>query len=393
MKRRYLQSVIEQDLKTKMVFLAGPRQVGKTTLAKMTAKGYSHPVYLNWDNPDHRQKIIKMHWSPDADLLILDEVHKKPNWKNLVKGIWDTRTNDMHVLVPGSSRLNIFRKGGDSLSGRYHLQRLHPFSVKEYSLKSSESFDIQHDIQPELDFSVVADDFAQLLEFGGFPEPLLASNKRQWRRWKRNRFETVIREDIRDTSRVNLITKLETMGRLLNDRVCSPLSMNSLAGDLQVSPKTVKSWLSVFCENYFAYKVPPYHKSLQRALRKESKYYLWDWSVLEDQGKRFENMVASHLLKFCHFISDVYGYSLRLYYLRDTDKREVDFLMVWENNPWFIVECKNKPGGRLTPIKYFADRLGVVKRYMVVREDDIDYLEHNSGVRVMSASRFLNAFV
>ena len=393
MKTRYLQSIIEQDLKTKMVFLAGPRQVGKTTLARMTAKGYSHPVYLNWDNPDHRQKITRMHWSPDADLLILDEVHKYPDWKNLVKGIWDTRTSDLHVLVTGSSRLNIFRKGGDSLSGRYHLHRLHPFSVKEYSPKSNESFQIHREKLPELNFSVKTDGRAGILAAGGFPEPLLASNKRQWRRWKRNRFETVIREDIRDTSRVNLITKLETMGSLLNERVCSPLSMNSLAGDLQVSPKTVKSWLSVFCENYFAYKVPPYHKNLERALRKESKYYLWDWSVLEDQGKRFENMVASHLLKLCHFISDVYGYSLRLFYLRDTDKREVDFLMVWENNPWFIVECKNKPGGRLTPIKYFADRLEVVKRYMVVREDGIDYLEHNSSVRVMSASRFLNALV
>ncbi len=393
MKTRYLQSVIEHDLNTKMVFLAGPRQVGKTTLAKMLATGYSHPVYLNWDNPDHRQKIDRMHWSPDADLLILDEVHKNPGWKNLVKGIWDTRTSDMHILVTGSSRLNIYRKGGDSLSGRYHLHRLHPFSLKEYSLRSSESFQIQQDIPPDLDFNVEADNLAQLLEFGGFPEPLLASNKRQWRRWKRNRFETVIREDIRDTSRVNLITKLETMGRMLNSRVCSPLSMNSLAGDLQVSPKTVKSWLSVFCENYFAFKVPPYHKSLQRALRKESKYYLWDWSVLEDQGTRFENIVASHLLKFCHFISDVYGFSLRLFYLRDTDKREVDFLMVWENNPWFIVECKQKPGGKLTHIKYFADRLGVEKRYMVVREDGVDYFEHNSRIRVISANRFLNALV
>ncbi len=393
MKTRYLQSVIKQDLKTKMVFLAGPRQVGKTTLAKMIATGYTHPAYLNWDNPDHRQKIPRMHWSPDADLLILDEVHKYPNWKNLVKGIWDTKTNDMHILVTGSSRLNIFRKGGDSLSGRYHLLRLHPFSVKEYSLASSEPFKMQHEIPPELDFSVEAQDLLQLLEFGGFPEPLLSSNKRQWRRWKRNRFETVIREDIRDTSRVNLITELETMGLMLSDRICSPLSMNSLAGDLQVSPKTVKSWLSVFCENYFAFKIPPYHKSLQRALRKESKYYLWDWSVLEDQGKQFENLVASHLLKFCHFISDVYGYSLRLFYLRDTDKREVDFLMVWENKPWLTVECKSRPGGRLTPIKYFSDRLGVAKRYMVVREDGIDYLEHNSAVRVMSANRFLNALV
>lgn len=203
----------------------------------------------------------------------------------------------------------------------------------------------------------------------------------------------MIREDIRDTSRVNLITKLEMMGNLLNDRVCSPLSMNSLAGDLEISPKTVKSWLEVFCGNYFIFKVPPYHKSLQRALRKESKYYLWDWSVIEEPGKRFENVIASHLLKFSHFISDTYGYSLKLYYLRDTDKREVDFMLVWEDRPWLVVECRLKSGGGFTPLRYFADHLEVTERYMIVGEKGVDYLEHNSGVRVMSANRFLNAFV
>lgn len=376
-----------------MVFLAGPRQVGKTTLAHMIAKGYSRPVYLNWDNPEHRQNILKLRWSPDTDLLILDEVHKNPDWKNLVKGIWDTRIKNMHLLVTGSSRLNIYRRGGDSLTGRYLLHRLHPFSIKEFSDKNDESSLIHDNAPPKLTFDIETGGLDLLTEFGGFPEPLLSANKRIWRRWKQNRFETVIREDIRDTAGVNLMTKLEMMGYMISERTCSPLSMNSLARDIEVSPKTVKSWLEVFCRNYFIFRVPPYHKSLHRALRKESKYYLWDWSVLENSGKLFENLVASHLLKFCHFISDISGYSVRLYYLRDTDKREVDFLIVWENKPWLIAECKLKPDGGLTPLRYFADRLGITERYMIVRENGVDYYEHNSDVRVLSANRFLNALV
>ncbi|MCD4708049.1 MAG: ATP-binding protein [Candidatus Sabulitectum sp.] len=393
METRYLQSIIEKDIKSKMVFLAGPRQVGKTTLAQTIATCYSRPVYLNWDNPEHRQQITSLRWSPDTDLLILDEIHKDPNWKNLAKGIWDTRSKDMHIIVTGSSRLNIYRRGGDSLSGRYLLHRLHPFSMRELFRGNGYSFQLHEKTTPSLRFDMESEGLDQLSEFGGFPEPLLACNKRQWRRWKKNRFETVIREDIRDTAGVNLITRMELMARMISERVCSPLSMSSFAGDLAVSPKTVKSWLDIFSENYFIFKVPPYHKSLHRALRKESKYYLWDWSVLNDPGSRFENLIASHLLKFCNFVSDTFGYSARLFYLRDTDKREVDFLIEWENKPWLIVECKLKQGGKLLPLRYFADRLGVIERFMVVKENGVDYVEHNSNVRVMSANRFLNAFV
>ncbi len=393
MRNRYLQNIIEKDIENKMIFLAGPRQVGKTTLTQIIASNYSRPVYLNWDYSSHRQQISNLRWSPDTDLLILDEIHKEPNWKNLVKGIWDTRSNNMHMIVTGSSRLNIYRRGGDSLSGRYLLHRLHPFSLKELNLKDNYSFQLQENASPSLSFDKESKGLNKLFEFGGFPEPLLAGNKRQWRRWKLNRFETVIREDIRDTAGVNLITRLELMGHMLNDKVCSPLSMRSFAGDLEVSPKTVKSWLDIFSENYFIFKVPPYHKSLHRALRKESKYYLWDWSVLDDPGSRFENLIASHLLKFCNFVSDTYGYSARLFYIRDTDQREVDFLIEWENKPWLMVECKLKQGGRLLPLKYFGERLGVTKRFMVVMEDGVDYLEHNSNARVISANRFLNAFV
>lgn len=393
MRTRYLQSIIEKDIKSKMVFLAGPRQVGKTTLTQTIAEKYSRPVYLNWDYSVHRHQITNLLWSPDTDLLILDEIHKEPNWKNLVKGIWDTRNKEMHMIVTGSSRLNIYRRGGDSLSGRYLLHRLHPFSLKEVNREDDFSFQLQEKATPLLSFGSKSEDLHQLFEFGGFPEPLLAGNKRQWRRWKQNRFETVIREDIRDTAGVILISKLELMGHMLNERVCAPLSMSSFAADLEVSPKTLKSWLDIFCENYFIFKVPPYHKSLHRALRKESKYYLWDWSVLDNPGSRFENLVASHLLKFCNFVSDTYGYSARLFYIRDTDKREVDFLIEWENKPWIVVECKLKPGRKLLPLKYFGDILGISERFMVVMEQGVDYLDHNSKVRVISADRFLNAFV
>lgn len=393
MRTRYLQSSVEHDLEQKMVFLAGPRQVGKTTLAKMIAQRYSKPVYLNWDNPRHRKDILRLRWSPDSDILILDEVHKNPEWKNLVKGIWDTRPQNMHILVTGSSRLNIYRRGGDSLMGRYLLYRLHPFSLRELSCIDPETCHTFVERPPVLSFDTDAADLNPLFEFGGFPEPALSCNSRVWRRWKQHRFETVIREDIRDTTRVQLMVKLEMMGHMLQERSCSPLSMNSIAGDLEVSPKTVKNWIEVFCRNYYTFRVPPYHRSLHRALRKEAKYYLWDWSVHKDDGKLFENLIASHLLKFCHFVSDISGISVKLYYLRDTDKREVDFLVVWEDKPWLIAECKLKPGGGLTPLRYFSDRLNIKERYLIVMENGIDHLEHKSGIRIISANNFLMSLI
>lgn len=389
---RTLKGAIRADLSTKMVFVGGPRQVGKTTLSKMLGSTFNAPEYFNWDNRAHRQSLLKSHWSPETDLLVFDELHKYNRWKGWIKGIWDTRQNGESIMVTGSSRLDVFRRGGDSLLGRYHYYRLHPFSVAELDGREdrSEAFPRQ---PPELRFEKPSSNFDPLLCWGGFPEPLFSKSDRTLRRWQKERFERVFREDIRDTENVRSLSQVELLGQLLPTRVASPLSFQSLAEDLEASPKTLKSWMELLCRNYFAFKIPPYHRRLDRALKKEAKYYLWDWTEISDEGARFENVIASHLLKFCHYYEDVFGISAELYYVRDTLKREVDFLVVWEKQPWLLVEAKSSPEKKLPSLVTFAEALQVPHRFQVCREGGLDYMDRSNGIRTLSADRFLTAFV
>jgi predicted AAA+ superfamily ATPase len=389
---RTLKEAIRADLSNKMVFLGGPRQVGKTTLSKMLGATFSAPEYFNWDNRTHRQSLLKNRWSPEADLLVFDELHKYTRWKGWIKGIWDTRQNSESILVTGSSRLDVFRRGGDSLLGRYHYYRLHPFSVAE--LEGCEGVKEAFPKQPpELRFTKPSPHLERLLCWGGFPEPLFSESDRTLRRWQKERFERVFREDIRDTENIRSLSQVELLGQLLPERVASPLSFQSLAEDLEASPKTVKSWMELLCRNYYAFKIPPYHRRIDRALKKEAKYYLWDWTEIADEGARFENLIASHLLKFCHYYEDVFGISAELYYVRDTLKREVDFLVVWEKQPWLLVEAKSGPEKKLPSLVTFAEALHVQHRFQVCRESGLDYADKSSGIRTISADRFLTAFV
>lgn len=107
---RYLAAALAEDLEQKMVFIGGPRQVGKTTLAHMLAGRFHHPVYLNWDNRTDQQAVLQGAWPPTTDYLIFDELHKYTKWKSLIKGIWDTRRREERVVVTGSSRLDLFRR-------------------------------------------------------------------------------------------------------------------------------------------------------------------------------------------------------------------------------------------------------------------------------------------
>jgi hypothetical protein len=226
---------------------------------------------------------------------------------------------------------------------------------------------------------------------GGFPEPFLAGRERTLRRWQRERFERVFREDIRDLEAVRSLAQVELLGAMLPERVGSPLSIKALSEDLEASPKTVKSWIELLRRNFYVFRVPPYHRSLSRALRKESKYYLWDWSEVRDEAARFENLVASHLLKLCHLLQDASGLSVELHYLRDREKREVDFLVTWEKEPWFIVECKSQARSVGHHLAYFGERLNVARRYLVTAADSLDYVDRKHRVRVIPAAKFLMA--
>ena len=346
---RYLFEPIEEDLESKMVFLGGPRQVGKTTLALalLHASAPRHPGYLSWDDPRSRSELLRGELPGGEELVVLDEIHKFPRWRNLVKGFYDTLGDRVALLVTGSARLDHYRKGGDSLQGRYHHYRLHPFSLGELGADPSPG------------------DVAALLKFGGFPEPLLAGNERVWRRWQRERLSRVVYDDLRDLENVRQIALVELLVEALPSRVGSPLSIRNLAGDLQVAHASVERWLSILESLYVCFRIPPFGAPRIRAVKKENKLYLWDCSQTTQPGPRFENLVACQLLKFCHHREDTQGHRMELRFLRDTDRREVDFVVIRNKEPLFAVECKAGERALNPAIAYFRARTSIRDFYQV----------------------------
>ncbi len=349
---RYLDSAVRGALEKKMVFIGGPRQVGKTTLALGLLgdnADETHPAYLNWDHPAVPPRLRRAELPAHEPLLVLDEVHKYARWRNLLKGIYDTEKSRRRIVVTGSARLDYYRKGGDSLAGRYRYFRLHPFSLRELSRSPSPS------------------DLETLLKFGGFPEPLFARDAAEHRIWSRDRLSRVVREDLRDLEQVREITLVEHLVDLLPSRVGSPLSIKSLREDLQVDHKTVERWLQILENLYVCFRLLPYGPPKIRAVKKERKLYLWDWSTVEEDGPRFENLVASQLLKYCHWLEDTEGHAMELRYLRDTDGREVDFVVLRNRKPLFAVECKSGEKAVSAALRYVAERTPIPRFFQVHR--------------------------
>lgn len=390
-KRRYIHSSITADLKEKMVFIGGPRQVGKTTLARsLGERDYSDYTYLNWDRRDDRRAIIAEQFKAESKLLIFDELHKYKKWKNYLKGVFDTSNRKFHILATGSARLDLYRRGGDSLMGRYHYYRLHPFSLKEV-------LDIEPHIQEgkELQFSEVSSRvtqvFSQLLHFGGFPEPFLSTNEQTLRRFHNERVDRLIREDIRDLESLRDLSALQVLVELLPDKVGALLSVNSLREDLQVAHKTISLWMDILERFYYHFRIYPFASTRIKSLRKEPKLYLWDWSQVLKEGPRLENIVASHLLKLVHFLYDALGHKAELYFVRDREGHEVDFLVTIGKKPWFAVEVKQSDQQVSKSLRYIQERLHIPFLYQVVRTSGIDLLD--KGVRVMSIDKFLTGLV
>lgn len=343
--KRYIRESISEDLKTKMVFIGGPRQVGKTTLGKSFLK--SDHQYLNWDFLEDREIIKKHKISPDLKVVVLDEIHKYTRWRMLVKGLFDKYSADLSIIVTGSARLDHLRKGGDSLVGRYHYFRLHPLSLSE------------------LDSKFRRETTARLLQFGGFPEPYREASETFYKRWSRERLSRVVYQDLRDLDTVKDLSKIEILVDSLPERVGSLLSVKSLQEDLEVSPNTVSRWLEVLETVYFCYRILPYGPPKIRAVKKANKLYLWDWAEVQSQGARFENMVASHLLKYCHFHEDVFGEKMELRFLRDVDSREIDFVVFKNKKPIFAVECKTGEKSVSPHLRYFRERTPIPTFYQV----------------------------
>jgi predicted AAA+ superfamily ATPase len=370
MLNRQLSEPVKNDLKHKMVFISGPRQVGKTTLARKILRELSPRLkqYLNWDRPEHRKTIRDLSWNRKAPLVVLDEVHKYGRWKTLLKGFYDTEGSKQTLLVTGSARMDIYRRGGESLFGRYTGYRMHPFSIGE--LARNGRCQAEEVLLNPAAWSGHATASRKglaeaLLSRGGFPEPFLSSNEREVRRWRLSRRDLVLRQELRDLTMIRNVGMVEHLMELLRERVGSTLSIQSLSEDLQADFKTVESWIGALEKLYLVFRVRPYSGGLARTFRKEGKVYFWDWSETPAGGARFENFVASHLLKFCDWMRDVEGYEMDLRFIRDREKREVDFLVLKEGRPWFLAEAKYTAENRHAPLHYFQERLKVPHGFQI----------------------------
>lgn len=365
MKTRYLSEQVIRDLKKKMVFLGGPRQVGKTTLALNL---FSKDCYLNWDFSLDREKLLNYEL-PDTPVWIFDEIHKYRRWRNYLKGLYD-KNRGQKILVTGSARLDLYRFGGDSLQGRYHFLRLHPLSIDELQSKS---------------FT----DLESLMKLGGFPEPFFSGNEKEARRWSREYRQRVLRDDISSLETISDLGTAELALMRLPSLVGSPLSINSLSEDLQVSFKTVKRWIEIFERFYAVFRLSPFGSPRIKAVKKEQKHYQYDWSLITEQGARFENLVASHLLKWVNFGEDTEGRDLELRYYRDVEQREVDFVVVESGNPLVFVECKLADKSTSASLRYVKAKFPEVPAYQLTHTRLHDF-RTKEGIRVIDAHKGLH---
>jgi len=343
--KRILKNKITKDLESKMVLIGGPRQVGKTTLAQSFIT--KPEQYLNWDDLNDRSILKKHQINSNLKIVILDEIHKYVKWRTLLKGLYDKYGDILKILVTGSAKLDHFRKGGDSLFGRFFYYRLHPLTLGE------------------VDSTYSNQTIEKLLNFGGFPEPYIKEDKIFHRRWQRERLSRVVYQDLNDLSQVKEISLIELLVDALPTRVGSMLSIKSLQEDLEVSPNTVSNWIELLEKVYYCYRISPYGAPKIKSIKKMQKLYLWDWSEIKDIGSKVENFVASHLLKYCHYLEDVEGAKMELRYIRDIQGREVDFVVLRDGEPMFAVECKSGDSSVSKSVYYFRDRLNIPKFYQV----------------------------
>ena len=364
-----------------MLFLVGPRQVGKTTIALHTKNNFQEGRYFTWDSVKDRTLILQgqdfiekifpinklRSFKP---IIIFDEIHKYRDWKNWLKGFFDIYKPYFHILVTGSARLDIYKAGSDSLMGRYFLCKVHPFSTREII---DPNINIQEiNAHKEIDQK----QFENLYNFGGFPQVFLKHNKLFSNKWHSLRKKLLFYEDIKDLANIQEIGQMEVLAEILNHQTGQLLNRTTLANKVRVSAPTISRWLETLERFYYCFSITPWHKNVSRSLIKEPKIYLWDWSIIKDPGKRFENFIASHLLKTIDLWNDMGIGHYSLHFLRNKDKREVDFLVSKNNYPYILVESKNSPNANLAKsLSFYQKELKVPFAFQVYNSDE--YIDKN----------------
>jgi len=380
MTRRTLYKKIWEKLSSykNMVFVAGPRQSGKTTFTSEIGRRFSNRLYFNWDIIEDKKRLVEnpyffegLNRTDAADpLIIFDEIHKYKDWKNYLKGVCDKFDHGYHFLVSGSGRLDVFQKGGDSLAGRYLMFYLWPFTLGELSHDRMGLNDfllnpLSIGAPEKSDFEI----WENLKRFSGFPEPFLKGQDDFYRIWSSTYRRQLLREDIRDLSQIKNIDVVETLFSLLPGRVGSLASLNHLALTLKVSYESVKNWMLLFERLFMIFFVSPWKKSVSRAIVKERKVYLFDCAHIVDDGIRFENMVALELFRAVSNWNDAGVGEFSLHFIRNKEKEEVDFLIAKQGVPFLLIEAKSNNANISKNLMKFQRQLNIPGIQLVDAKD------------------------
>ncbi|MBM4223080.1 MAG: ATP-binding protein [Gammaproteobacteria bacterium] len=368
---RTISNRIKSDLDRKIVLLEGPRQCGKTTLSKSLYKDYT---YFNYDDPEQRAQMLKKLWRRDCECIIFDEIHKMPEWKRWLKGLYDTEGCRPRILVTGSAQLETFSNVGDSLAGRYFLHRLDPLDIRESVECWGQS--------PE-------QSLLRILSFSGFPEPFLEGHADYHRKWQKTHLDVIVRQDFLDLYAIKNLKNLEILLHLLRPRVGSSISYATLANDIQVDQTSIKSWLLSLEKIYAIFKITPYHHNIARSLLKEPKYYFFDLTRAENPGGRLENCVALCLLKAIHQLEDLSGWTAQLHYLRTKDGKELDFLVTINNQPYLAIEVKTTDTSPSNSFQHFSKFLPeYTEKIQLVQHIDREY-DTSDGIKIRNLANYL----
>lgn len=398
--KRFIHTLIADPvIADKMIVLAGPRQVGKTTAAKDWLAHTGHEqLYFNWDNESTRRQFRRdpnffeslARGAGENSRIVFDEIHKLRHWKTVLKGYYDTFGSDFNFLITGSARLELLQRAGDSMLGRYHLLHLAPLLANEIEERCSEPNTTLTIDETTLGNPPLAQETIEaLVQFSGFPDPFLKASARSLHLWHQEYLQRIVREELRDLTNISDVNRAEHFIEMLPSRIGAPFSLNSIAGDVACSYDSARSLLKAFEKLSVITIVRPYSRRIQNALSKEPKVYLVDWTQVNDDGARFENFMAMQLQAFCDYVTDGGWAKIDLFYVRDKQKREVDFLLTIDGRPTLLIEAKQSEEQLDSNLLYFTERIPRTQGVQVVMKPGV--FGKKGKIWIVSANRFLNA--